>query len=147
MKFVNKKTGDYTPVIIYFANPTALVSLTTVTLICPGYCIPSSIFLATSLDITLASSSFNWSEFTIILNSLPACIANDESTPSNEFAIVSSCSNLFKYVDNVSLLAPGLDAEIASAACTRTDSTDSNSTSLWWAPTAFNTKGLIVSLK
>ena len=37
-------------------------------------------------------------------------------TPLKEFVISSSCFNLFVYVSSVSLLAPGLAAEIVSAA-------------------------------
>ena len=40
------------------------------------------------------------------------------------------------YDSNVSLLAPGLDAEIASAACTKTASKVRGSTSPWCASTA-----------
>ena len=54
--------------------------------------------------------------------SRPACIANDFSTPAKEFAISSNFSNLLIYESRVSLLAPGLAAEIASAACTSTAS-------------------------
>ena len=86
-------------------------------------------------------SSFILSGFTITLTSRPACIANDFSTPSNESAIPSSSCNLFIYASNVSLLAPGLDAEIASAACINTASNVCGSTSPWCASTAFITCG------
>ena len=43
------------------------------------------------------------------------------------------------YASRVSLLAPGLDAEIASAACTKTASMVFGSTSPWWACTALIT--------
>ena len=42
--------------------------------------------------------------------------AKDFSTPSKESAIASRFSNLLIYASRVSLLAPGLEAEIASAA-------------------------------
>ncbi len=65
----------------------------------------------------------------MIRTSLPACIANDFSTPLNESAISSKFCNLLIYASNVSLLAPGLDAEIASAACINTASNVCGSTS------------------
>ena len=43
------------------------------------------------------------------------------------------------YASSVSLLAPGLDADIASAACTKTASNVFGSTSPWCASTAFIT--------
>ena len=45
------------------------------------------------------------------------------------------------YVSKVSLLAPGLDADIASAACIKTASIVCGSTSPWCASTAFITFG------
>ena len=84
-----------------------------------------------SLAIIVISSSEIFSGFTIILISLPACIAKDFSTPSNESAILSNSCSLLIYAYSVSLLAPGLDAEIASAACTKTASIVLGSTSPW----------------
>ena len=49
-------------------------------------------------------------DFSTSLNS------KDFSTPLNEFVMSSNCFNLLVYVSSVSLLAPGLAAEIASAA-------------------------------
>ena len=77
----------------------------------------------------------------MILTSRPAWIANDFSTPSKESAISSRFCNLLIYASNVSLLAPGLDAEIASAACIKTASNVCGSTSPWWASTALITNG------
>ncbi len=45
-------------------------------------------------------------------------MANDLSTPLKLLEISSNCFNLFVYVSNVSLRAPGRAAEIVSAACT-----------------------------
>ena len=92
-----------------------------------------------SLAINTILSSDIFSGFTIILISLPACIAKDFSTPSNESATLSNSSSLLIYVSNVSLLAPGLEAEIASAACTKIASIVCGSTSPWCACTAFIT--------
>lgn len=94
-------------------------------------------FSATSLAIITIWLSETFSGFTINLISRPACTANDFSTPSKESAISSSFSNLLMYVSNVSLLAPGLDADIASAAWTSTASIVFGSTSPWCAWTAF----------
>ena len=60
---------------IYLAKLTALVSLITVTLTCPGYVISVSIFCDISKDNFSASVSDTFSLSTITLNSLPACIA------------------------------------------------------------------------
>ena len=78
----------------YFAIPETLDSLIKFTFICPGYCISSSIFLAISCANITMSSSVTFSGTTIILTSLPACIANDLSTPVNELVISSSCLSL-----------------------------------------------------
>jgi len=64
----------------------------------------------------VAISSLILSGSTTILISRPACIANVLATPSKEHAIASSFSNLFTYVSIDSRLAPGLEADIASAA-------------------------------
>ena len=98
-------------------------------MICPGYSISFSTLFATFLASNVISLSEIFSGFTTILTSLPACIAKDFSTPSNESAISSNFSNLLIYASKVSLLAPGLDAEIASAACTKTASIVFGSTS------------------
>ena len=74
----------------YLAYSITLVSLIILTLIWPGYSISSSIFLVIFLDFKIISSSEILSGLTITLISLPACIANDLSTPSKESAISSS---------------------------------------------------------
>ena len=76
----------------------------------------SSIFLDISLARRTISSSLICSGTTIMRTSRPAWIAKDLSTPLKEFVISSSCFKRFVYVSNVSLLAPGLAAEIVSAA-------------------------------
>ena len=66
----------------YLAYSIALVSRTTVTLICPGYCNSSSIWFLISLaNLYDFKSSISSGETTTRI-SLPACIANAFSTPS-----------------------------------------------------------------
>ncbi len=69
---LKKKRSDFTPLAIYLANSTARLSRITVTFICPGYCMVSSIFLAISLAIRADSRSSICSGLTIILTSRPA---------------------------------------------------------------------------
>ncbi len=59
----------------YLANSTARISRMTVTLICPGYCMVSSIFLAISRAILRAARSSTSSGRTIIRTSRPAWMA------------------------------------------------------------------------
>ena len=66
----------------YFAYSTALVSLTTVTLMWPGYCNSSSICVLMSLASLYDFKSSISSGETITLISRPAWIANAFSTPS-----------------------------------------------------------------
>ena len=101
-----------------FAYSIDLVSLITFIFICPGYSSSFSTRFTIFLAIRSASSSLTLSGFTIIRISLPACIAKDFSTPAKELAISSSFSKRLIYNSNVSLLAPGRAADMASAACT-----------------------------
>ena len=109
------------------------------TLIWPGYSSSFSILLTISLATIVIWSSEITSGLTIILTSLPAWIANDFSTPSNEVAISSSFWSLWIYVSTSSRLAPGLAAEIASAAWTIAAIRVLASTSPWWAWIAWTT--------
>ena len=109
------------------------------TLICPGYCNSLSICFAISLARSTISSSLIFSGITITRTSRPACIANDLSTPLKLPAMSSSCFNLVVYVSSVSRLAPGLAADIASAAWTMHAIRLSGSTSPWCASTALIT--------
>ena len=90
----------------YLAYSTVRVSRTTLTLICPGYTISSSIRLAISLAKSTEASSDTWSGFTIMRISLPACMAKHFSTPENEFAISSSFSRRFISVSYTHLTLP-----------------------------------------
>ncbi len=60
------------PLYFYFAYSTALVSLITFTLICPGYSSSLSIFLTMSRAISIVLSSLISSGLTMILTSRPA---------------------------------------------------------------------------
>ena len=79
----------------YLASSCALVSLITVTLIVPGYCIVDSIFSLTSLAILWAPTSSTSSGLTITRSSLPAWTAKVLSIPLISFATFSSCSSLW----------------------------------------------------
>ena len=75
------------------------------------------------------SSSPTTTGSTSTRSSLPASIAKHLSTPSNPKAISSISFSLLTYASAESLLAPGLDALIASAAATINDSVVVNSES------------------